>query len=203
MGKIVVYNVPAYGHINPSLPVVEELVRRGEEVVFFNHESFRSAIEKTGATFRPIENYIGHHLGRNRTFVHLVDALTRQAAAYLPTGIQELKDLGDVDVVIHDCICPWGRFLADLAGIERICFSSTLAMHPSMLVSGASPANIPFLILRGAGAFFRYLGTSRALKRQYKLAPLGPFSLLTNHGKTNVVFTSREFQPRIELFDDR
>ncbi|CAK9010210.1 3-oxoacyl-[acyl-carrier-protein] synthase 1 (3-oxoacyl-[acyl-carrier-protein] synthase I) (Beta-ketoacyl-ACP synthase I) (KAS I) [Durusdinium trenchii] len=203
MGRIVAYNVPAYGHINPSLPVVEELVRRGEEVIFFNHESFRDAIERTGATFRPIENYIGHHLGRNRTFVHLVDALTRQSLAYMKMGLKELEELGEVDLVLHDCICPWGRFLADLAGIPRICLSSTLAMHKSMLLSGASPANIPYLITNGAGAFFRYLKTRRALKREFHLDALDPFSLLTNHGTDNIVFTSSEFQPRRELFDER
>jgi UDP:flavonoid glycosyltransferase YjiC (YdhE family) len=157
MGKIVVYNVPAYGHINPSLPVVRELVERGEEVVYFNHVDFRKSIEAAGAEFRPIDNLIGHDFTRrNKTFVHLVEALMKQSRAYLPIGLEEFETLGNVDLVIHDVICPWGRFMAELTGTPRVCFSSTLAMHPTMLRKAASPANIPFLVTRGFAAFFRY-----------------------------------------------
>lgn len=204
MGKIVIYNVPAYGHVNPSLPLVRELVQRGEEVVYFNHEAFREPIAASGATFRPVDNLIGHDFTRrNKTFVHLVDALLRQSVAYLPTGLKELEELGDVDLIIHDVICPWGRFLAQLTGTPRICLSSTLAMHKEMLFKSASPANFRVLLTQGAPAFFGYLRSARKLRQQYQLAPLNPFSLVTNHADCNIVFTSREFQPYDELFDDR
>jgi UDP:flavonoid glycosyltransferase YjiC (YdhE family) len=32
VSKILVFNVPAHGHVNPTLPVVRELVSRGEQV---------------------------------------------------------------------------------------------------------------------------------------------------------------------------
>ena len=34
MSRIVYFNIPAHGHVNPTLPVVAELVRRGEHVVY-------------------------------------------------------------------------------------------------------------------------------------------------------------------------
>src|SRR5690348_3556505 len=55
MHKILVFNVPTQGHINPTLPVVAELVRRGAKVIYYLTESQRQRIEATGATFRAYE----------------------------------------------------------------------------------------------------------------------------------------------------
>ena len=45
--------MPAAGHVNPSLPIARELVRRGERVVYYTDAEFQSAVERTGATFHP------------------------------------------------------------------------------------------------------------------------------------------------------
>ena len=55
MSKIVVFNVPAHGHVNPTLPVVRELVSRGEQVAYYLTEEFEPQIRHTGAEFRRIE----------------------------------------------------------------------------------------------------------------------------------------------------
>jgi UDP:flavonoid glycosyltransferase YjiC (YdhE family) len=44
--------MPAAGHVNPTLPVVRELVARGEQVVYYDTEEFRSQIEEAGAPLR-------------------------------------------------------------------------------------------------------------------------------------------------------
>src|SRR5450631_3659272 len=59
MAKYVFLNIPAYGHVNPTFPMVKELVRRGEEVVYFLTEDFRAAVEATGATFRSYQPFMG------------------------------------------------------------------------------------------------------------------------------------------------
>ena len=48
------FNSAAYGHVNPTLAVVKELVTRGQRVVYYLTEEFRSMIEATGAEFRPV-----------------------------------------------------------------------------------------------------------------------------------------------------
>lgn len=42
------FNVSAYGHINPTLPIVAELSKRGHTVYYFIGESFADAIKKAG-----------------------------------------------------------------------------------------------------------------------------------------------------------
>ena len=52
MSKIIFFNLPATGHVNPSLPLVKELVGRGERVIYYCTETYRAKIESTGAEFR-------------------------------------------------------------------------------------------------------------------------------------------------------
>ena len=51
MATILFCSLPAQGHTNPTLPLVTELVRRGEKVIYYFLENFQPAIEQTGATF--------------------------------------------------------------------------------------------------------------------------------------------------------
>ena len=48
MARVLFINAGSEGHINPTLQVVEELVSRGEEVVYFSIEAFRERIENRG-----------------------------------------------------------------------------------------------------------------------------------------------------------
>ncbi|CJD53031.1 glycosyltransferase%2C MGT family [Streptococcus pneumoniae] len=48
MARVLFINAGSEGHINPTLQVVDELISRGEEVVYFSIEAFRERIEKTG-----------------------------------------------------------------------------------------------------------------------------------------------------------
>jgi UDP:flavonoid glycosyltransferase YjiC (YdhE family) len=49
MGTGVFFNLPAYGHVNPTLPVVRNLVARGERILYFDTPEFKEKIEAAGA----------------------------------------------------------------------------------------------------------------------------------------------------------
>ena len=51
--RILWFCIPAYGHTNPTIEVVRELVRRGHEVRYYSFEEFRDKIEGAGADFVP------------------------------------------------------------------------------------------------------------------------------------------------------
>jgi len=55
--KILMLNLPFSGHTNPTLPLTEELVKRGHSVTYINAEEMRGRIEATGADFVPYRNY--------------------------------------------------------------------------------------------------------------------------------------------------
>src|SRR5688572_28260195 len=52
MSKIAYVGIPAHGHTNPTLPVVQELVSHGHEVLYYNAEPFRTKVAPTGVDFR-------------------------------------------------------------------------------------------------------------------------------------------------------
>lgn len=58
--NILMVNVPYAGHTNPTLPLAQELVKRGHHVYYINAEEYRSKIEATGARFVPYQNYPDH-----------------------------------------------------------------------------------------------------------------------------------------------
>ncbi len=57
--KILMINLPFSGHTNPTLPLTEELVKRGHHVTYINAEQFRSAIERTGGAFCAVSKLPG------------------------------------------------------------------------------------------------------------------------------------------------
>ena len=50
MSTVTFLNIAMHGHVNPTLPVVAELVRRGHSVTYHTSPAFREEIAATGAT---------------------------------------------------------------------------------------------------------------------------------------------------------
>ena len=63
MSKALFFGLPVHGHTNPTLPLVRELVRRGEEIVYLSTDEFAPLIAATGATYRPYRNAFLPELG--------------------------------------------------------------------------------------------------------------------------------------------
>ncbi|TGV29961.1 glycosyl transferase family 1, partial [Mesorhizobium sp. M00.F.Ca.ET.186.01.1.1] len=50
MARVLFVNGGSEGHVNPTVGVVQELVSRGEEVVYVAIEAYRERLEQAGAT---------------------------------------------------------------------------------------------------------------------------------------------------------
>ena len=58
MAKIYFFNINAFGHVNCTLPIVNELHARGHKIKYFNYESFRSFFENRGIDFYSFESLL-------------------------------------------------------------------------------------------------------------------------------------------------
>ena len=92
----------AFGHINPTLALVTELIKRGVRVTYFSPEAFREIIEPTGARFVPVPSWMAendkHNDGgdENQQDDGGVAAVVpflflKEAGAYIDTVLDTLK----------------------------------------------------------------------------------------------------------------
>lgn len=53
---IAIVSLGAFGHVNPTLSFVTDLVKRGVRVTYFTTQNFKNIIEPTGAKFVPVRS---------------------------------------------------------------------------------------------------------------------------------------------------
>lgn len=87
MSKILMINLPFSGHVNPTLPLTAELVKRGHKVDYICSEQFRDAIETAGADFIPYSSFPIKPTEREKK------RLSFQAAFDTAIGLQNIYDI--------------------------------------------------------------------------------------------------------------
>ncbi|MFD5466997.1 macrolide family glycosyltransferase [Kitasatospora sp. NPDC127059] len=127
---IAMVNIPAHGHVNPSLDVIRELVARGHRISYVNDPSFAEQIEATGARFVPHDTGLTVLQGAAvapGTNVH--GMIFDEAQAMLPR-LREVFEDDRPDLVLYDFMAYAGRVLADDWGVP------SLLVSPSRVARG-------------------------------------------------------------------
>ncbi|MBM7810857.1 macrolide family glycosyltransferase [Saccharothrix algeriensis] len=129
MSHIAFLNIPGHGHVNPTLPVVAELVARGHRVTYAVPEGFTAAVEHAGATA------LGHPTtlpADDREWPTEAAPAMRlflaEAVAVLPLLAAACAD-DRPDAVVHDIGAWTGRVLAARWGVPAIQFSPTFVAY--------------------------------------------------------------------------
>ena len=201
MGRIWFFSIPAHGHVNPTLPVVRELVHRGHAVRYYEAEAFRGRIEAAGAEFVSVEPYmppapenIDEVAGRDfAALIEMVADTTIGLDARIASDMEEARP----DVIVYDSVCFWGRLLAKKHGVPAVCSTTTMAFNRESAK----------LMKQGIGEIVRMiLGMPRIEKKLKMLRDHGYdapdlVAVIGNDEKTDtIVYTSRGFQPSAESF---
>src|SRR5438552_2941935 len=120
-------NIGMHGRVNPTLPVVAELVRRGHAVTYHTSPAFRAEIEATGAT---VCLYPGgdRPLPDPPTPARLVAALAGAAVELLPAVLADLRRVRP-RLIVHDSACPWGAVAARELGVPAVSSFTTFAFN--------------------------------------------------------------------------
>ena len=200
--SLLFFNLPASGHVNPTLPLVAELTRRGHRIIYYTGDRFRTQVERHGAEFRSYGEYLTYdHSRLPENFLRTAAVIARATEDLLPFAIAEVRQERP-PVVISDSMCPWGRLAARAVGTPGVASLSTIALDPVMFRESISPAEF----LRGAaGGALGYLGFRRAafrLRRRHGVDLGGPFDLFVFRDRLTIVYTTRAFQPHAQRFDE-
>ncbi len=189
--KAIVYNIFGLGHINPTLPLVKQLVDAGVEVIYHSSPERKELIELTGAVFRNYgyDSYKADDFNPGKNFVLQTLPAARGLLPFLLAEIEKEKP----DFLIYDSMAPWGKILSEITGITAFCTVTTFALSLERKEKMLSRFKItPDEENFSAIQFFQdEYGVNLRLE-----------DALGAYNRNNIVFTSKEFNPPVENEQD-
>ncbi|MDD4850199.1 MAG: glycosyltransferase [Gemmiger sp.] len=203
MYKIAFFCIPAYGHTNPTLPVVRELVARGHQVQYYSFEAFREKIEGAGAEFIPCDAYnpemalnqadaakVGTDMGFS------IQLLVETTLALDPMVMQAMRP-APPDCIVADSMAAWGKAAARKLGVPFMSSTTTFAFNRyAAKIIKQNPAQL-WNMLCSIPKMNREVARLRGSGYPVRNA----LELISNDDKTNtIVYTSPAFQPCAETF---
>lgn len=206
MSRIVFFCIPAYGHTNPTIGVVKELVKRGNEVYYYSFEMFRDMIEDAGANFISCDGYeLNMDMDEEKsakiaTDLKLSTEIIVKATLSMDEQIE--KDMARIrpDVIVADSVAFWGKLTAMKMGIPFVSSTTTFAFNKDS-ASVMKPSGKEMIKM-----LWDLPKTKNLLKplRDKGYPADNIISIIQNDNDTNtVVYTSKLFQPKSETFSDR
>ncbi|MBI0579283.1 glycosyltransferase [Neobacillus cucumis] len=199
MARVLFINAGSEGHVNPTIGVVQELISRGKEVVYFTIEDFRERIEKTGATVRTIDaqKFIKAFIsgGRNNV-LERINGLLHTVDIVIPSVLEQIEG-EQFDYIIHDSMFGCGNLIAQILRLPAIrsctSFAETKISFENMFEQISK--NIP------AETFAEYQRLSAGVEEKYGVEIISPYEVFCNPAPLTIVYTTREFQPFGDEFD--
>lgn len=202
MARIVILSVPAYGHLNPVLPITRELVRRGHSVTVFNEQSFEPLIRATGADFAAYPPVI-HLEDFSRTLkdgdmVAWIEMIFGATGTLLGSTYAKLKD-NPPDLIAFDGVALWGEMLAKKLRLPSVSISTTF-LSDAVSRSGSVVVRDSLSAIR---LLPRFLVGFLKMVQHGALSMPSPFPpLVPRRGTTTLLLTSKAFHPPSKLRED-
>jgi MGT family glycosyltransferase len=207
MSNALFLNVPAYGHINPTLPVVEELVRRGEIVTYFAMEPFRDSVEVAGAEFLAYEDLAGEvgeafdpSILRSPSVAELAANLVAWSERLLPP-LEAFIEREQPDYIVRDLMALWGDYAGQRLQVPTIATVPIFPLGPKVKLPLTLVRDLVLRLPRDLPTYLRFFRSARHLSRTYGLERIGLGDIFSNSASFNIVFTSRYLHPQGDAFD--
>ncbi len=205
---IAVVSLGAFGHVNPTLSFVTELVKRGVRVTYFSTEEFRRIIEPTGADFVPVPSWMAANDPKDQkkedgkqedeeSVAAIVPFLfLNEAGAYIDTilGVLE-KDRPDA--ILHDFAGIAGTMAADVLKVKNIMLYTSYPSNDTYSVAesfSGIPADHPLRIAADQIA--------EGYVKKYGCRKMTVKEIFDGQGDLNLVMVQKKLVPNYESFDD-
>lgn len=209
MSKHIVFAVPpGHGHVNPTLPLVEELVARGHRITYLTGAELLPAVAAAGATpletpWTPPQRPAGPFKFSVEMMAGMLTMFRQQAEQALPAVLEHFRR-DRPDVICFDGFAAIGPMLAAKLAVPMVGLMPSMAFNEhydlrDMVLRGGfaedETLDRGMAALAEAQAEFRAsLGLAEPATQVLALGPIAPL---------NLVFVPREFQIAGDSFDGR
>jgi len=193
------FGLPRQGHTNPTLPLVAELVRRGEHILYYSTEEYRAAIEATGAEFRDYGDiFPPDYVSYINNILASVRYLMQVTQRIIDPMLREIQE-SQPDYILYDSMALWGQYFAQLLRLPAICSSSIFPCSWRMIMSVPSSVLKQLLSLN---EYWRIITIGRHMHQKYGVRKLNFMDCLRSESQMTLVYTSKYFQPFARLCDE-
>ncbi len=178
--------VPCYGHIKPTLEIVDALTKRGHRVTYFNVPKFKNKIEEAGATFVDYNTISFRNPqpvnAKSMDLLWTYQGLNTVMRELWPT-LLEFQKYNHIDVIVYDQFAVWGKLLARQHNIPSVCSSSMLLRTPEEwgMLATKIPSHFSYQEMFNCFSYQEMLNCFSCLEADKVLA-----------------YTSADFQPEIK-----
>ncbi|MFF4607336.1 macrolide family glycosyltransferase [Streptomyces sp. NPDC001339] len=201
---IALLNIPAHGHVNPTLAMAEELVRRGHRVTYATTEEFAPTVARTGADVLLYESTLEPKPS--------TEAPPAEFAAWLPLVLimESARTLPEFEKHFADDLPDLLLYDRTLYLTGRVLAQKWNRPAAQLFPSFAYNENVTLDTITGDGggvdddhparvAFREHL---RELARTHEVPPIPPEHFFTSPEDFAVAFVPKEFQPGGDTFGD-
>ena len=213
MADLVYFNVPYYGHIDPTLGLVQELVKRGEKIDYYCTEEFRHRIELAGARFQPLPSQLDP-----MSFLTMESYGMETCLELLPILSEQLQR-DQPKLLIFESSCLLGALLGKLLQLTTVSTHTITFVPPGfslpmseLLAYTLPPRWFPFLsalhpisegsIVEKLQWFYHHRRLWTQLRQQYPTEGVKLNEMLRLQGDLNIVFLSEALPIKRELFNE-
>ena len=193
---------PGHGHVNPTIGLVNELIRKGDEIIYICSEEFRSKFENTGAKFIGFDLDLSDFDGKN-TIDNMGERFLKIFKNILNLAIEQE---GEFDYIVVDPFIRPGTKIVEKFKVKKvITISTTFAINKEfserILKSMSQDKST---IDKMTENFIKLKPEFEKLGKEFSISfPEKPIELITGvKNDLTIVFTSKYYQPNAEVFDE-
>ncbi len=201
---IAVVSLGAFGHVNPTLSLVTELINRGHRVTYFTTEEFRKVIEPTGAKFVPMKSWMAQgtsqdndHNEEENVAAVVPFIFLNEAGAFIDDVLKVLQQ-DRPDAIVHDFAGIAGTMAADILNVPNVMLYTSYPSNDTYSVAESFegvPENHPMRIAATKIA--------EEYTQKYGCRLMTVKEIFDGHGDLNIVMMQKRLVPKSESFDDQ
>ena len=202
MANVLVINFPGEGHINPTLAVVSELIQRGKQLFLIVLKIIERRLKQQVRNSECLRIFSQINImervnegGSPLTMLsHMIEASER-----IVTQIVEETKEEKYDYLIYDNHFPVGRIIANILQLPSVSSCTTFAVNQYINFHDEQESR---QVDEMDPLYQSCLAGMERWNKQYGMKCNSMYDIMNHPGDITIVYTSKEYQPRSEVFDE-